>query len=299
MKILAVVVIAAMFAMAPCLAQDWKAVAGQGDSIKSYPVICTFPIWKSIKIGTYTKASELLQAAKRKPGKHDVAPVVYQMMTKPAFTVSQKETVINLVAVTLRELGFQEGASRDAVYKKALAIGLELCPPEVGPQLWLQYDKSYGKWLVIAMKPIVDNDGQAECFDMMRLDDHPLFSATYYPNSSDGMSHLVFMVRNPLRVTSDIHGVVGWGVNGYDIPVVTPGDSSHILLAALKNYRSASLSDVQFSVPIPPGFTYVPGSEFARPGVEFCIFNGEGNWKLSLASREEAFCYFRVKKAVP
>lgn len=67
--------------------------------------------------------------------------------------------------MTVAELGFKNGARRDAIYARAIELGLQLCPAEVGPALRLQYpDQPYGEWLRIAMEPVAVSVGFLEVF---------------------------------------------------------------------------------------------------------------------------------------
>jgi hypothetical protein len=53
-----------------------------------------------------------------------------------------------------------KGASTKDIYARAQSLGLALCPPEVGPQLRLQYlEQPSGEILHIAMQPIAKYDG--------------------------------------------------------------------------------------------------------------------------------------------
>ncbi len=48
-------------------------------------------------------------------------------------------------------------------------LGLELCPPQVGPELRLSYkDQTYGEYLRIAMKQITDSYGYPDVFSLGR-----------------------------------------------------------------------------------------------------------------------------------
>jgi hypothetical protein len=60
------------------------------------------------------------------------------------------------------DLGFgEDGATVQEIYARALQIGLELCPAEVGPILRLNYlDQPVGEFLNIAMRPIARYDGE-------------------------------------------------------------------------------------------------------------------------------------------
>ncbi|MBI5400671.1 MAG: hypothetical protein HZB12_00945 [Candidatus Yonathbacteria bacterium] len=71
---------------------------------------------------------------------------------------------IDLVCITVGDLGFENGATADEIYKKAEEFGLELCPFEVGPALRSSYSGT--EWMRIAMKQISDRAGRPGIFNM-------------------------------------------------------------------------------------------------------------------------------------
>ncbi len=121
-----------------------------------------------IKLGTHENAAalrEALQACGCRIGKWG-SDILDQV------TVSPTETRVDLVVVTAADLYFKEGATRVGIYERAVALGLELCPSEVGPQLRLQYqDQPQDEWLCIAMEPILDSDGYRGVFRLGREHD--------------------------------------------------------------------------------------------------------------------------------
>jgi hypothetical protein len=59
------------------------------------------------------------------------------------------------------DLGFEGHTSLADIYRRAVHLGLELCPPEAGPQLRLQYrDQPVGEFLHIAMAPLATYHGE-------------------------------------------------------------------------------------------------------------------------------------------
>lgn len=78
--------------------------------------------------------------------------------------ISKKAEKYDLVRLTVKDLGFPGGATTDEIYKKAQALGLELCPAEVGPQFRLQ-NQSHD-WMLIAMKQITDRNGHPSVFSL-------------------------------------------------------------------------------------------------------------------------------------
>lgn len=95
-----------------------------------------------------------------------VGTYAQQLLDSPDFTTSKNVEDIDLVRLTVEGLGFSNGATTDEIYKKAEEFGLELCPPEVGPQLRLSY--SGDEYLRIAMKQITDRDGSPSVFSLSR-----------------------------------------------------------------------------------------------------------------------------------
>ncbi len=123
-----------------------------------------FQIWKTIRLGTGLQTKEdFLKALKEEDCR--VSDWAKDLLSEPYFKRAEKETEIDLVVVSAKDLGFQKPTPKNQIYQKAQALGLELCPAEVGPQLRpaevgpqlrLQYpDQPEGEWLlVVAMKPI-------------------------------------------------------------------------------------------------------------------------------------------------
>lgn len=123
-------------------------------------------IWETIKIDTGLKTADGFRKAIKKNGMK-ISDWASDILGKSAFTLASQETELDLVKVTVRELGFKDGARRDQIYKRAKQLGLELCPSEVGPQLRLQYkDQPNGEWILIAMEPITDSGGDLRVFDV-------------------------------------------------------------------------------------------------------------------------------------
>jgi hypothetical protein len=118
-----------------------------------------FPVWKTIKLGIGLKTANDFRRALKEDG-HHISDWANDILGKRAFTASKTEMEVDLVSVTVAELGFGNGATRENIYKQALELGLELCPAEVGPQLRLQYrDQPLSEWQIIAMEPITGSDG--------------------------------------------------------------------------------------------------------------------------------------------
>lgn len=157
-------------------------------------------IWKSIKLGTGPRTAGDFRRALR-DDEVMVSERASDMLGESAFTVADEEIVVELVLVTVAELGFKNGVRWD-LYKPVEKLGLELCPPEVGPQLRLQYlDQPNKEWINVAMKPFLDSGGNLKVFSVVR-DDFKLclFSDGGYPGQfwyPD--SQWVWVLRHPRK----------------------------------------------------------------------------------------------------
>lgn len=86
-------------------------------------------------------------------------------------TLSRVEKKLDLVVVSVKDLGFPNGAKYEDILKAAEKQGFYKCPAEVGPQLRLQYlDQPSDEWrLIIAMKPIKDSGGDLHLFRVFHV----------------------------------------------------------------------------------------------------------------------------------
>lgn len=116
------------------------------------------------EIGGKSK-NELIKEFKEK--KINISDYAKQMMDSKDFVISKKQKHLDLIRLTVKVLGFSEGATTDQIYKKAEELGLELCPAETGPNLRLQNPTT--DYMVIAMKQIAGRDGNPYVFDLGRV----------------------------------------------------------------------------------------------------------------------------------
>ncbi len=90
------------------------------------------------------------------------------MMNSKEFQTFKKPEKIELIRLTVKDLGFARGATTEEIYERAQALGLELCPSEVGPHYRLKYtDQPLGEWFLIAMKQISDRNGDPSVFRLV------------------------------------------------------------------------------------------------------------------------------------
>ena len=142
------------------------AVVARGDTDPSsagetaQKTLADIPVWERVTLGTYKGVNglrEALDAARMRVG--DSAD---EILGRPAFPFSKTKSELDLIVLTAADLGFPTGNTPVAeIYRRALQLGLELCPAEVGPQVRLQYvNQPLGEFLHIAMQPIATWRGE-------------------------------------------------------------------------------------------------------------------------------------------
>lgn len=130
-----------------------------------------FQIWKTVKLRTGFENVDGLRSAITQLGMN-ISDWANSMLNRPEFCMATTETEVDLVKVTVAELGFKNSARRDQIYDRVKELGLEICPPEVGPQLRLQYkDQPMNERLLIGMEPIRSSDGALYVFRVEHYDD--------------------------------------------------------------------------------------------------------------------------------
>jgi hypothetical protein len=82
---------------------------------------------------------------------------------------SREKRKLELIRLSVAELGFPKGAKLKDIYARAKEQGLDLCSAETGPALRLAYqDQPVGEWILIAMEPVLDSDGGLAIFRVDR-----------------------------------------------------------------------------------------------------------------------------------
>jgi hypothetical protein len=143
------------------------------------------PVWRTISLGTFNSvinlrealeasdcaaATETNSASKRS----EVIPChlgnsANEILGRREFDLNETPRQVQLVLISGKDLAFRPDSdlSLHEMYERAEALGYELCPPEVGPQLRLQYtDQKIGEFLRIAMRPIRDYAGNLAIFSI-------------------------------------------------------------------------------------------------------------------------------------
>lgn len=91
---------------------------------------------RSIRIGGVDRSALLAQLVSGGIALNDAARALF---TDPRFTTAPAATRIELVELSVGELGLPDGGTFDRIVEQAARSGLSLCPLEVGPHLRLQF----------------------------------------------------------------------------------------------------------------------------------------------------------------
>ena len=164
------------------------------------------PVWKTIAIGTYKGVDAVRAAMDAAPCPIALGDWADEILGRPSFPFSRKPTELDLVVVSVADLGFgDQGAPLRDIYARALASGLELCPAEVGPVLRLNYlDQPPGEFLHVAMRPVARYSGELADFTLGNGgSDLMLIGGDARPEATlPGVVRLVFVRPRPDAISS-------------------------------------------------------------------------------------------------
>jgi hypothetical protein len=190
----------ALFGLGVALISGNAFAQGEGPPLQAAPVAApAFPVWKRLTLGTY-KGVNALRAA------FDVARVrvgdsADEILGRPGFAFSQTRIDVDLVVVTVAELGFNHRTSLADIHQRAGKLGLELCPAEVGPLLRLQYvDQPIGEFLNVAMRPIPTYGGKLIVLSVANAGTGPLLLGGESPPDSMVSWIAKFVFVRPQRI---------------------------------------------------------------------------------------------------
>lgn len=123
--------------------------------------------FKNIEIGG--KKVQQLRAELRGE-KVNVGQYTEDMLESRDFTTLPNPKLLTTVRLSVQDLGFNEYATTEEIFKRAEELGLDLCPAEVGPHYRLQYlDQPLNEWFTIAMKPITGSGGVPGVFGLEHI----------------------------------------------------------------------------------------------------------------------------------
>jgi hypothetical protein len=164
------------------------------------------PVWKTIAIGAYKGVDAVRAAMETAPCPIALGDWADEILGRPSFPFSRKPTELDLVVVSVADLGFgDQGAALRDIYVRALASGLELCPAEVGPVLRLNYlDQPPGEFLHVAMRPVARYTGELVDFTLGNGgSDLMLIGGDARPEATlPGVVRLVFVRPRPDTISS-------------------------------------------------------------------------------------------------
>ena len=138
------------------------------------PAALETPIWKTITVGGSKGVNAIRAAMETAPYSIWISEEADEILGRPAFPFIKAPVELDLVVLSVSELGFGDQASGNDIelgatvraslhdiYVRAASLGFELCPAEVGPALRLDYlDQPLGEFLHIAMKPVARYTGE-------------------------------------------------------------------------------------------------------------------------------------------
>ena len=188
------------------ITKDTKAYVGQLEPgiFQKLPeglehVYTSFPEKKirreNIEIGGKT-AEQLI--AEMEAAHINISDYAKSMMENRDFVPGKNREEATLIRLTVADLGFKTSATTDQIYERAQILGLELCPPDTGPNYRLKYkNKPLNEWIRIGMKQIADSGGYPYVFRLGR-DDVGLWLYSHWaePGREWGPAHMfVFRLR--------------------------------------------------------------------------------------------------------
>lgn len=135
---------------------------------------------RRVTLGKFKSAKEYLTALKKEG--QTVTSWAIDLLMSPEFACAAEPTEINLVGISVEDLGFNEGGEGEEILNAALKQGLELCPAEAGPALRLAFVEGRPDSFCIAMKPIHDEVVGPSIFWLRNDNDiEPLLTSTNFP----------------------------------------------------------------------------------------------------------------------
>jgi len=135
----------------------------------------------TLTLGTHRSGAALLGALIEE--KCQISLWSMQALVNLDFPVVAEETTVDIVVVSMLEMGFAEGefATLDTIYDRAKQMGLEICPVETAAQLRLSFlDQPHwatggrlGKFFVASEPFVLTLDGFPKIFSVVRGDMFP------------------------------------------------------------------------------------------------------------------------------
>jgi len=163
-------------------------------------------VWGVIRIGTYkdieSLAADLKKALCTFYPKSDIEEMLDQTPLHPV------EEIVEIILTTVLELGLHDYASLEEIIQRAILLGLEPCPAEMGPQIALQCPnriyEGWGNHVTVIMDPLKAGDGKPELYCISRDSREGLllrrgFNIAQGDSHADDLivlAHRIFVPRN-------------------------------------------------------------------------------------------------------
>ena len=135
----------------------------------------------TLSLGTHRSGADLLDRLMEE--KCRISLWSTQALENPDFPVAAAEITVDIVVVSMLELGFAggESATLDTIYDRAKQMGLETCPIEIAPQLRLQFldqpdwrtGERLGEFFVGSEPFVLTREGLPKIFSVVRDDNFP------------------------------------------------------------------------------------------------------------------------------
>jgi hypothetical protein len=168
----------------------------RNELVVSTAIPAEYPIWKTVKLGLHKTPAAYRKALKSTNFK--IGSWGDDILNK--VSISETEQELDLVRRSVAELGFKDGAKYSDICAKAVELGLELCPNEVGPALRLQYkDQPRGEWFRVAMEPLTDSGGYLHVFRLEHGEDGVWLYGGYGHPDDFWSSDSVFVFGRPRK----------------------------------------------------------------------------------------------------
>lgn len=117
----------------------------------------TEPADFQVTIGQFESKKDLLEKLEKEV---KVTSWAKDVIEQNEFQLSDEEKTFDLVVRSVKDLGFENGATLKEIFERAKSRGLDLVHPEAAAQLRLDYtDQPEGEYLEVAHEPITDSVG--------------------------------------------------------------------------------------------------------------------------------------------
>lgn len=151
---------------------------------------------KTIDVGGLSKA-DLIQ--KLQQSSISLNQYGEKLLFDDRFTTSKTRYSVEIVELSVRDLGFPNGATLPEIFKQAKELGLHLCPPELGPYLRLEYvDQDEGNLADHSQKNEAPSGSVTIASEL--ISDEESFPKGFYVRKVDGILWLRGYVADNLHI---------------------------------------------------------------------------------------------------